>query len=64
MNVTALCVLTYQPVLFFNWTAVTQKSRLQVDFHYVSTGGAAENELIILCNLCGNMNIQNERITV
>lgn len=47
MDVMTPGVLTYQAVLCFNWTTVTQKPRLQVNFHYVSTGGAAENELII-----------------
>lgn len=55
-NVKTPVTLTYQAVFCFNWTAVTQKPRLQVDFHYVSTGGAAENELIILWHLCNNIN--------
>lgn len=46
--------LTYQAVFCFSWTTVTQKPRPQVDFHYVSTGGATENELIIFWNLCND----------
>lgn len=44
--------LTYQAIFCFNWATVTQKSCLQIDFHYVSTGGATENEPIVLRNLC------------
>lgn len=47
-NVSTPVALTYQAVFCFNWTTVTQKPCLQVDFHYVSTGGATENEFIVL----------------
>lgn len=40
--------MTYLAVFWFSWTTVTQKSCLQCDFHYVSAGGAAVNELVIL----------------
>lgn len=40
--------LTYLAVFWFSWTTVTQKSRLQCHFHYVSAGSAAVNELVIV----------------
>lgn len=50
-NVMTPAELTYLAVFWFSWTTVTQKSRLQCDFHYVSAGGAAVNELVIVWNL-------------
>lgn len=39
---------TYQAVFCLDWTTVIQKPCLQVDFHYISSGGATEDEPIIV----------------